>query len=435
MIPILAVMIPREGLHTVHVMIRIPIRLLQETGMATNQFAFIKYQSYLIQRNLAIVAGTILIEVVLLLTNGDPARNENAFLGIAVYTLALEEAGKLSLTNVNTGFAEIIVELTDLVDTDITLAILIVGITAIFINPPRLRTFGQSVFIGERLIDVSKVTTTFLRAADDNIRIHEGIQIKCLLILRLLSKAVQGICAQVDVIADLTGVDHIQAILGIPSSIVLGSQLDATEDTNGVRGVRVNSLGLVLPSQGEGQFVRLLVELSLFQDEIIAEDGQPRIINDQILIKTDHGLNFRQGTDAFGQLEQEGPCTVVAFHIRTGQHVNKFSQLFGHGNLSHVNTERIGSDHIFFRIHHIVGDIIHRSRIGNLTVPSQHAVTASGIFEVERGLILPVQVDVDRSASSCGVIHQPCSNLHALDSRSLSANKGPAIHGTGSIVV
>ena len=137
-------------------------------------------------------------------------------------------------------------------------------------------------------------------------RLFIGVNAVLLLEGGLAGHAVECICTQIDVIADRAGVRDAQALIRIPLCAVLGGQLHAAEDADGVSCIGVDGLTLL-------DEVALHCEQIVFvhgcgcQSEIIIGYRQVGDVHIDILVELElyRHLSFR--TDALCQLEQQIP--------------------------------------------------------------------------------------------------------------------------------
>ena len=267
-----------------------------------------------------------ILEVVPITINSDPAGHELTKLRIAIYTVYLieEEAGIRILADVYALLAEVVVEAFDFLDAVSTFAVNVVGVAAVFVDPAVLKGIDEGVGIAEVCIVGSEIAASFAGV----VRIDERLQAEGSLVFRLLAEGVQRACAQIDLIADVTGIDCGDAVLAVPCSVGLRRKLNTVYDAKRVRCRRIDRRGPVDPS--ERQFYRVLgfVNLGLFEREVIVDQLDLCYIHIEVLIKVDNRRYFSKDADALSKLKQERPCRR-AFHIGAGQHVRKFRQLIG----------------------------------------------------------------------------------------------------------
>ena len=340
-----------------------------------------------------------------------------------------EQARILGLTHIDTILTKVIIVAVNLLDTGMLHTVDVVSKAAVLVDPTVLQQLHQGIAVGEAGIDAAHISAGFTGI----IRVHEGIQAKGLLIFRFLRKGIQAACTQINVVADFTAVDCIQYALIIPSCILLGRHLNAAKDAHGVGFIGINRLRLLLPLQNQRQGIGLLVHLDFLQIEVFIDQLDLAVIHLKVGVNVHNGSNLRQNTDTLRQLQQEGPGRST-FQISTGQHIDQIIQLRRNGDLSHVNCKDIGGNHIFVDINNAVGNIVFRSGVGNLAVPSELTVAGSCLVEVKGCFTLVVQCQskagLDRLVSG-----QCDSQLGALYIAAFVSSKGEAVNNTGRIVL
>ena len=124
--------------------------------------------------------------------------------------------------------------------------------------PARPRTVVQDETIREILIRFAvEMAAAGMRGI---LRLLIGIDPILLLEGGLLRHVVERVCAQIDVVANRTGVLNAQALIIIPLCAAHGGQLHAAEDTDGVGRVRIDGL-------------TLLDEVALHSEQIVFVQG------------------------------------------------------------------------------------------------------------------------------------------------------------------
>ena len=340
-----------------------------------------------------VIAG----KIVPLIVNHIPAGLQDTILctAIGICLSIVEDAGVHGLTDVDAVCTKVVVVTVDLVDAGIPFAVVIVSEAAVLSDPAIAQDIDQGIAVLEGMVNITEGCTRLGRI----IGVHEGFQIEGCLVLRFLRKGVQTACTQIDLVADLTAVCNSQTTLIGPCCVILGGQLDTTEDTHGVGFRRIDRLSLLLPIQRYLQGVGFRIQGCVLKLEELVYQGQTAVIHIHIGIEGNSGSNFRQGTDTLCQRHQECPRRC-AFHVRARQHVDQIIQLAGDGNLGHVDRKDIGSNHILTGILDIIGIGIFRSCVGNLTIPSQLTVAAGCLVKVEGCLTLVVHCQRDACAHS-----------------------------------
>ena len=116
------------------------------------------------------------------------------------------------------------------------------------------------------------------------LRLLVGIDPVLLLEGGLVGHAVKRVCTQIDVVADRTGVLDAQALILIPLCAVLGGQLHAAEDADGVGRIRVDGLALLDEAALHSEHI-ILVHGCGRQAEIIVGHRQVGDVHSDILVK------------------------------------------------------------------------------------------------------------------------------------------------------
>ena len=191
------------------------------------------------------IVGT---EVVVILAYSDPSLVQFTLLCVVGLTILLEDASEGSLVGIQAVFTEVVVQILDFLDTGNLVTIDIVGIAAVFHDPAALDNIDQSVGIHKGIVDRTEAAALFTCI----IGVNEGLQAEGFLVLSLLCKGVQCVCTQINIVANLTGVNSSNGVLGAPVCICLRSQLNAVQQAQGVSGFGIDCLGLIHPVQGQG---------------------------------------------------------------------------------------------------------------------------------------------------------------------------------------
>ena len=347
-------------------------------------------------------------EVVVVAVDKVPTAGQLTHLHIAGFAAASQQAAVLGLADVDTVLAEVVVVAFHLLDASETRAIGVVGKAAVLIHPAALDLVDQGVAVLELSVGILEVTACVLGI----IRVDVGVQRKDFLIFLLLCEGVQAAGAHEDTIRDIAHMHGFHLVSLLPDT-VLGRQLDAVDNAQGVRRGRINRCRLVDPFQGQGQLIGLLVEFSAAQFEVVIDQLDFAVIHLKALIEGNDRLHPGHGADTLGQLQQEGPCRS-AFQVCTGQHVGQFLQTGGDRDLGHIQGDDIGSNHILIRIDDAVEAAVLLAGIGHLAHPRQNTAAAGSLFKVEAVLALFIQCDIDARLRA-GIADQACRNGQRLD--------------------
>ena len=370
------------------------------------------------------------IEVVPGITNKHPVALHQAILGVAVCidVLVHEEAGQLGLANVNARFTEVVEVTVNGLDAVVTRAIIVVGIAALFNDPAILQRTHQGVGIAELGVGILEVAA----AIAGQIRVGVGIQAEGLLVLRLLREGVQTACTHVDGVADLAFVHRRQSILLVPGRILLGSQLDAIDDAQGVRGVHRDGLRHLDPVQRQGHRIGFLIHFDLIELEVVVNELDLRNVNIEVLVEGDLRLDLGHRADTLCQLQQEGP-RGRAFHISAGQHVGQILQTCRNRDLRHIKCDGVGGHHVLINVLDVVDGVILGRGVGHDTIPCQHTIAAGRLVEVEAVLALLVQHHLN-GGCHISILSKRRRDLHHLDFRLFHHDEVQAIHDAHGVV-
>ena len=261
------------------------------------------------------------------------------------------------------------------------------------------------------------------------LRLLIGIDPILLLEGGLLGHVVECVCAQIDVVADRTGVLDAQALIRIPLCAILGGQLHAAEDADGVGRIRIDGLALLDEVALQSEQI-VFVQGCGCKTEVIIGHRQVGDVHSDILVKLELHRHLSLRADTLCQLEQQIP-SCNAGNIAASNHGQKRLQLFRHLDRHHIQSEDIGDVHGLAGIDHMIavclavaaGEVF---RIGDISCPCEGSVAACSVVKVENRLIGTVHSDLDRGTD--GVVPRD----HGCDSNIaqtglLAAGKGKAI--------
>ena len=261
------------------------------------------------------------------------------------------------------------------------------------------------------------------------LRLLIGIDPILLLEGGLLGHAVECICAQIDIVADRTGVLDTQALIRIPLCAVLGRQLHASEDADGVGRIRIDGLALLDEVALHSEQI-ILVQGCGCKTEVIIRHRQVGDVHSDILVKLELHRHLSLRADTLCQLEQQIP-SCNAGNIAASNHGQKRLQLFRHLDRHHIQSKDIGDIHGLAGIDHMIavclavaaGEVF---RIGDISCPREGSVAACGVVKVENRLIGTVHSDLDRGTD--GVVPRDHGrDGHIAQTGRLAAGKGKAI--------
>ena len=261
------------------------------------------------------------------------------------------------------------------------------------------------------------------------LRLLIGIDPILLLEGGLLGHVVECVCAQIDVVADRTGVLDAQALIRIPLCAILGGQLHAAEDADGVGRIRIDGLALLDEVALHREQI-VFVQGCGCKTEVIIGHRQVGDVHSDILVKLELHRHLGLRADALCQLEQQIP-SCNAGNIAASNHGQKRLQLFRHLDRHHIQSEDIGDVHGLAGIDHMIvvcltiaaGEVF---RIGDISCPCEGSVAARGIVKVENRLIGTVHGDLDRGTDRV-VPRDHGRDGHIAQTRLLAAGKGKAI--------
>ena len=219
------------------------------------------------------------IEIIILIHAADrnhaPTGHQVPVDRVIQFTFDFEQSGHLALAHtifveaIYTGHGFILIAGHDLNAGHRDVISVIVKIVAS--GPPSLPDgLVQSKGVIESLVGRGEVAALLALI----IGIHIGINAVGLLCGSLACHVVEGAGAQVNVVAQITGICNRQAVVFVPGSVSFGSCLDSTENTDGVCCVRFNRSSLLLPVEGDGERAGLCVKLRTGQREVLIDQGQ-----------------------------------------------------------------------------------------------------------------------------------------------------------------
>ena len=260
-------------------------------------------------------------------------------------------------------------------------------------------------------------------------RLLIGVNAVLLLEGGLAGHAVERIRAQIDVVADRAGVLDAQALIIIPLCAVLGGQLHAAEDADGVGRIGIDGLTLLDKVALDGEKV-VLIQLRRGQREVIVRHRQAADVHSHVLVKLELYRHFGLFADALRQLEQQIPCRDAG-NVAAGDHRQQRLQLLRDLDRHHVQTENIGNVHRLAGIDHMIavdlavaaGDVF---RVRDLTRPCKRPVAARRVVKVEDRLIFAVHGDLDRRADGI-VAGNHCGHRRVFQSGAFHAGKCKAV--------
>ena len=221
------------------------------------------------------------------------------------------------------------------------------------------------------------------------------IRIDSVLLLErfLTGHAMQSVCSQIDIVANVTGIRNAHALIRIPSRAVLYGQFDAAENANRVGGIGGNCLTLFYKVAFNGKNV-VLIYISGRQFEIVVGYRQIVDVHIEIFIKPECYRHLCLRTYALRKLKQQVPRGNIC-NIAAGNHGKQGLQLFGYLNRHHIQAKHIGNVHRQLRVDNMVA--IHRIitageifRISNGSRPCKGSIAACSVIKVKNGLICAV---------------------------------------------
>ena len=244
-------------------------------------------------------------EIMRFVIDGNPAILKNTKFCVAIRAIDLvdEIAGERRLAGIYALLTEVVVDTINFSDTGVAYTVFIEGVSTLLDEPAVLDGIDQRVGIVELSVNAAEVTAAFAGI----IRVDKRLQTEDLLIFRLLREGIQRVCTQVDIIADIAGVDNIQRILIIPCSVGLGRKLNAVHNTQRVCSRGINCRRLVNPSERHSDRVRFMINFGFLKRKVVIDQFKFAYIDIKVLIDVNYRSDFRQNTYALCQLEQERP--------------------------------------------------------------------------------------------------------------------------------
>ena len=261
------------------------------------------------------------------------------------------------------------------------------------------------------------------------LRLLIGIDPILLLEGGLLRHVVERVCAQIDVVANRTGVLNAQALIIIPLCAALGGQLHAAEDANRIGRIRIDGLALLDEVALHSEQI-VFVQGCGCKTEVIIGHRQVGDVHSDILVKLELHCYLGLRAYALRQLEQQIPSRDAG-NIAASNHGQKRLQLFRYLDRHHIQSKDIGDIHGLAGIDHMIAVCLAISsgkifRIGDISCPREGSVAACGVVKVENRLIGTVHSDLDRGTD--GVVPRDHGrDGHIAQTGRLAAGKGKAI--------
>ena len=362
-----------------------------------------------------------------------PAGLGHAVDGVIARAIQLDQARDLALTGAGHFvelieiFVSFVIQTWDLVDALQRLIVDEVVGHAVDRFPAGPRAVVQNEAVREVLIRFAvEMAAARMRGV---FRLLIGVNAVLLLEGGLAGHAVERIRAQIDVVADRAGVLDAQALIIIPLCAVLGGQLHAAEDADGVGRIGVDGLTLLDKVALDGKKV-VFVQHRRGQREVIVRHRQAADVHSHVLVKLELYRHFGLFADALRQLEQQIPCRDAG-NVAAGNHRQQRLQLLRNLDRHHVQTENIGNVHRLAGIDHMIavdlavaaGDVF---RVRDLTRPCKRPVAACRVVKVEDRLIFAVHGDLDRRADGI-VAGNHCGHRRVFQSGAFHAGKCKAV--------
>ena len=370
-----------------------------------------------------------------------PALHQNSANGIIGAAILLEQASQWPGTHAV--LPKVIVIGSGLVlipwqqpDAGEGLIVPVVAEAAFSLCPALFHRAVQCIAVGKGTEGIGKVSPLGM---DHILRLLIGIDLIVLLEGGLAGHGIQRIGAQIDVIADLTGIVHAEAVRRIPRRVISGRQPNAADNHNGIGRLLGDCLGLLDPADGQSQGVGLRIQLAVFQLEIVVDNFQLAGIHRHIGIKVQLRLHGGFPADPLRQLQENIPCGNI-FKISPRHHAQQRHQPLRHLHLLHIQRKGVGGRHghsglvnLIDAVQYAVLTVRDHGGIGHLPVPRQIAVPIHGGVKVKFCLVLAVE----RQYHGCryGVVgRKHGGHLHIADPRSGAGRKGKSLHRPGGTV-
>ena len=184
------------------------------------------------------------------------------------------------------------------------------------------------------------------------LRLLIGIDPILLLEGGLLRHVVERVCAQIDVVANRTGVLNAQALIIIPLCAALGGQLHAAEDANRIGRIRIDGLALLDEVALHSEQI-VFVQGCGCKTEVIIGHRQVGDVHSDILVKLELHCYLGLRAYALRQLEQQIPSRDAG-NIAASNHGQKRLQLFRYLDRHHIQSKDIGDIHGLAGIDHMI---------------------------------------------------------------------------------
>ena len=255
-----------------------------------------------------------------------------------------------------------------------------------------------------------------------------GVRVYAVVLLEagLAGHAVERICAEINVIADSSRIGHGEHAV-IPFRAVLCDSLDTAEDADRVCGFFGNRLRLFYPVACQDEGIGLGIKFLRAEREIIVCYRDIIRVDIKVFIKLDLDLHIGLAADAFSQLEHNVPCRYI-IQIAARDHLEQRDKLLGYLNRLHVKAEDVGNIHFLLGVRYIVCDIVRRSGVGNLTLPSQRPVATGHIIKVKYSGSGCIKADFYRRGRNGIVFRKHCRDTQDTHSAFLFADYAEAFH-------
>ena len=365
-----------------------------------------------------------------------PAGLGHAVDGVIARAIQLDQARDLALAGAGRFvelieiFVSFVIQAGDLVDALQCLIVDEVVGHAVDRFPAGPRAVVQNEAVREILIRFAvEVAAARMRGV---FRLLIGVNAILLLEGGLAGHVVECVCAQIDVVADRTGVLDAQALIIIPLCAVPNAQLYAAEDADGVGRIGIDGLTLLDKVALDGKKV-VFVQHRRGQREVIVRHRQAADVHSHVLVKLELYRHLGLFADALRQLEQQIPRRDAG-NVAAGDHRQQRLQLLRNLDRHHVQTENIGNVHGLAGIDHMIavdlavaaGDVF---RVRDLARPCKRPVAARRVVKVKDRLIFTVHGDLDRRADGI-VAGNLCGHRRVFQPGAFRAGKCKAVaHG------
>ncbi len=215
-----------------------------------------------LQRTVLAAASAPVVEVPVTIVQGNPTLEDFTVLHVVVVDSSLLIGHCMltsvgSLANVDASFVELVVQAVDQVDPNQVLVVDVVAEAAFLNDPAVLHGTIQRVGILEGGVGSGEVTAA-LALVRTLALVHVGVQVKRLLVLRLVREGIQRVRTHVHDVADVRSIDRLQRLL----RPLLRRELQAGHDAHGVSRCHIDRSSLAPPVQLQrqrvGRFVKFL---------------------------------------------------------------------------------------------------------------------------------------------------------------------------------